>query len=496
MEKVLNNTKFEKIDKKIYDFIIKYKSIILITFFVGVVVNAVDVFTIKFGIDSEAYAIENSPQIYYDTQRYGSWILYYLFPFARYHIISQLIGIFALTLASLLTVSRHNISNNAKLLFMLLFVTYPNFAFLQYFYFQSAYNFIGLLFTVIAYRLIEKNNIVYYITAVILLFIGISSYQANIAVYLTVMMVNIILDFINNKDFQDSIKKIIIETIFIIIPVSIYYIFIKITHTGIDSYHNDFIGYNQGFIKGIGFALTNIWRVLSSNGFQGDHTANLLITIIVILSLLYYIKQYRFFKENIKFICLVFLFLLAIFSLNIVFGSALPIRAKLSVAYYPAFILLLIFILNENKKIHMIIVLLTILIIGYHTTYIVQYQTSYYIAYKHDKVLANDLANKIYNKYPEIYTGKYKLTFTGQINQQYKHPLISGKEVFNASFFLWDNGDSNRILSFMKLHGFPMEINLGIITEDMKKEIINMPSYPNNDCIKLIGDTVVVKLSD
>ena len=48
----------------------------------------------------------------------------------------------------------------------------------------------------------------------------------------------------------------------------------------------------------------------------------------------------------------------------------------------------------------------------------------------------------------------------------------------------------------MKLHGFPMEIKLGIITEDMKKEIINMPSYPDNNCIKLIGDTVVVKLSD
>ena len=147
MNKIFNavkNINF-KVDYNIYDFIIKYKTIILITFFIGIIVNAVDVFTIKFGIDSELHAIENSPQIYFDTQRYGSWILYYLFPFARYHIISQLIGIFALTMAALLTISRHNISNNAKLLFMLLFVTYPNFAFLQYFYFQSIYNFIVFL---------------------------------------------------------------------------------------------------------------------------------------------------------------------------------------------------------------------------------------------------------------------------------------------------------------------------------------------------------------
>ena len=48
----------------------------------------------------------------------------------------------------------------------------------------------------------------------------------------------------------------------------------------------------------------------------------------------------------------------------------------------------------------------------------------------------------------------------------------------------------------MKLFGFPMEIQLGTITDDMKKEIKTMPSYPNNESIKLIGDTVVVKLSD
>lgn len=48
----------------------------------------------------------------------------------------------------------------------------------------------------------------------------------------------------------------------------------------------------------------------------------------------------------------------------------------------------------------------------------------------------------------------------------------------------------------MKLFGFPMGIQLGTITDDMKEEIKTMPSYPSNDCVKLIGDTVVVKLSD
>lgn len=47
MGKVIGKFNIDECSKTVYDFIIKYKSIILITFFIGVVVNAVDVFTIK-----------------------------------------------------------------------------------------------------------------------------------------------------------------------------------------------------------------------------------------------------------------------------------------------------------------------------------------------------------------------------------------------------------------------------------------------------------------
>ena len=50
--------------------------------------------------------------------------------------------------------------------------------YLQHFFFQSAYNFIGLLFAAAAFRLIENNkNIFMYLLAVFLLFIGVSSYH-------------------------------------------------------------------------------------------------------------------------------------------------------------------------------------------------------------------------------------------------------------------------------------------------------------------------------
>ena len=135
MINIFEKIDYNKISDNIYAFFVQYKNILFISFFVAVFVNAVDIFTIKFGIDAEYFVISETTG-YTSQQRYGSLILYYLFPFARYHILSQITGLIALILAALLTISRHNISNNSKLLFVLLFITYPNFAFIQYFYLQ------------------------------------------------------------------------------------------------------------------------------------------------------------------------------------------------------------------------------------------------------------------------------------------------------------------------------------------------------------------------
>lgn len=136
-------------------FFIENKLIIIIGIITGILINSVDIFNFKFGIDSEVY-IKSNFSGFVDQQRYGSYILMLIFPFLKYHTISHIIGIIALVFAGLLTISRHNLSNTAKILFVLLFISYPNFAFLQYFFYQSAFNFIAVFLAVVAYRLIES----------------------------------------------------------------------------------------------------------------------------------------------------------------------------------------------------------------------------------------------------------------------------------------------------------------------------------------------------
>lgn len=505
--KAFNYVPIEQISKNIYDFFIEYKAIILITLCTGIFVNAVDIFTVKFGIDSMHFAL-SGPKIYFDQQRYGSWILYYLLPFARYHVLSQIIGIFALTLASLLIVSRYNISNNEKLLFMLLFVTYPHFSYLQYFYFQSAYNFIGLLFMVLAYRLIEKNNLFAYILSIILLYIGITSYQANASVFLTVMMMYVILDYINDKNIILALKKIMKCVLFLIFVLLIYYITIKLFSDGLNSYHSKLANYDTGVVEIIRSNLLFMLNSLISNHINAKihmyYTANVIVTIMLILFILsLLIKHYRT-KYYLFLILLIIGFIFSLYSLtfatggaiNKAFSGALAPRSGFSLAFYPAFIFLLIKILYNNKKLKYFIALLTIFIIGYHSTNIIQRQTQYYMEYKQDEIIALSIIDKIYNKYPEVYNSKdrnkYKITFSGKIgNHKHKnHPLFKGYHVtiFNHLY---------QSINFLKLYGFPLDITYsGAISDKITNEIKYMPSYPDKDCIKLFDNIIVVKLSD
>ena len=50
------------------NFLIKYKYVLFFSIILGILINAIDIFTFKFGIDAEEYAIQNSPETYFNQQ--------------------------------------------------------------------------------------------------------------------------------------------------------------------------------------------------------------------------------------------------------------------------------------------------------------------------------------------------------------------------------------------------------------------------------------------
>lgn len=426
-------------------------------------------------------------------------------PFARYHIISQITGIIALTFAGLLTVSRHNIPYSAKLLFVLLFVTYPNFAFLQYFYFQSAYNFVGLLFVVMAYRIIESSkNVILLTVSIILLYIGITSYQSNFAVFLTVMMINIILDYMDDKNITNALKKIFKYSLYLIVTVVLYYISIKILSSNFNTHHTNFFAYKDGTIlPHLKIVFMHIKDMLISRNYIGDHTANIIATFMLLILSLYLIIKSVKNKYYIFLLLFIILWILAMFSINILIGGVYDIRAEIPMAFYPSFIVLL-FILFSKKIIKhnvyiFISIILSLCIIITHTYYIAKYQTSYVMNYNQDVITSTILMEYMYSKYPEIYNNKkknYKLAVYGTLKKEVP-PLMNTKYTFNVSFYNLHWGlDPYRIPAFLHLLGLPMHINATKITDEIKDIVKNMPLYPDKDCINLYNDTIIVKLSD
>lgn len=476
----------------VQNFFIKYMHVLIISFIAGILINSIDIFTFKFGIDSEIVPYSNQ----FLMQRYGSLILHNLFPFISYNIISQLTGIISLIFAALLMVSRHNISNTAKTLFIIFFISSSYFTYLQYFFFQSAYNFIGLLFVVAAFRLIENNkNIFTHLLAVFLLFIGISSYQSNLSVFLSVMTFNVMLNFINDKDIKKAVKLIIKGSVILLISLIIYYISVKIMSSGMTEYHLQMILWTKYNTSSI---------LLYILKFIFTHDKSLYLYFVTII--LYIIFNFNNIKERLLFILLAFLFILSAYSLIIAMGNPMTSRTMTPIAILPAFTFLLIYIFKDNNILKSIAAIFALIIILLNTSTNIKLQNTVKLTYEQDKITASKILDIIYAKYPEIYTGKYKIAFYGRIYPN-KHYLKQSTDVFsNGSFFNWNGGNPGRIYAFLRLMGLPEIIqvnnilqynrNLSYAPDNLKELIKSMPSYPSSNCAELYNDTVVVKLSN
>ena len=424
-----------------------------------------------------------------------------IFPFLQYHGVSQISSLIFITFAALLSISRHNIPIFYKVIFTVLVVTFPNFSFLGYFHFQSSYNMLALLITVVAYRLVEyaeiKHNVLLYICAVFLLFISISSYHAMFAVYLSIMMLNVILDFVKHKSLKLSIKKIIIETIIIILAQVVYFIFVFILNDG-KMYHlsrHERISANNSFIEGVLTGFIQIKDILTSHGFLGEHLFFLPASIVYIIFLIIYSITNRDKRYILKFILLNTLFVLAAFSLQIMLGGKVPIRGSISLAFLFAGFILIIGFNYQYRFIKLLLIIFTIIALIFHTNYITKYTMSSILQYENDKIIASNIIDQIYKVAPDLYSRPYKIAFVGKIliHQKQRTDVRKIKEVYGASIFQWDNGNPHRMLLFLWLMGLPTSINLDN-SKEIKEYAKELEKWPHENSIKLIDNTILVKL--
>ena len=192
------------------------------------------------------------------------------------------------------------------------------------------------------------------------------------------------------------------------------------------------------------------------------------------------------------------MFLLAVYSLNILLlNDLLVMRARFSSAFLGPFVILLMYIFFEkNTFVKYLLYVFAFSVVIMNGSNIVEKQSSYVIGYEQDKMISFDIINRIYSKYPDVYDAKYNLLFYGNL-QHNNHPLRVSSDMFQASFYSADGGNTDRILSFMKILGLNMNINKydrDRCEKDMLDFIATMPVYPHNNSIQLYENTVIIKL--
>ena len=181
------------------------------------------------------------------------------------------------------------------------------------------------------------------------------------------------------------------------------------------------------FIEILGNIFTIIWRIMVGHHSHWDFSAYKYITIIMLISLVYYIIKSKSLKKSITIILYLCLFLASVFSMIILMGTWIGSRVDLSVGFYGATIILILYNSVKNKNIKKLLLVFGIFVILYHGSFIVKYQTAYYLTYKQDVITASNILKDLYEEYPEIYNKEYKLLTYGKIDNK-TYDLLQGKK--------------------------------------------------------------------
>lgn len=437
-----------------------------------------------------------------DLGRWGqNLILYHLFG-GHLQYFTLLLSLFLFSLAAVRLAKLFEFNGLAAYFFCGLFLTFPQISYQVVFSIMAVIAGLGVLLSVFCIELFMKGfeikstikKILLFLSVALLLMFTLSIYQAFILVPATVYA---ILFF--QKTFEDSfklkeeIKKTLLFGAVILISVLLYYISVKIICPIKDN------GYLSSFVSGKSdnqfLNFCSLWVTnLFGNFYYGEKTFLVVVFSSVCLLIRFFIDK----KHILIRIITLFAILLLPFLMSCFITSGYnPPRLFLTSNLIYAFII--VFALSYFKVGSFNLVKTAIAILFLINIYYVS--NLFYTVnkiYKHDKRIAEKIDYTIQTKYPKFLTTEKSIYFYGYFPYEYHQKFrLDKSEVFGGSFYSWDNGSNYRLLNFFK------EADIAeytMITKEqfnvVKDSIAKMPIWPNPESIKMIDNTVIVKLGN
>lgn len=469
----------------------------LSTFFLGII-------TYGFALTNFTLSIDNETPILSDFGLgLGRWgqnlILYHIFG-GHLPYFSLILSLFLFSVAAVQISNLFKFNGFAAYCFCGLFITFPQLSYQLVFGMMMVLSALGVLFSVLSVWLflqayneksLPKKLMLFSLMALLLMF-TLAMYQAFILVPVTLF---IILFFQNTFDDEFKISAELRKTLFfgvlILISGLLYYISVKIICPLPDSgYINSFVSGDLGnfFPNFINISATN----LAGNFYYGEKLFLLVPVLTLALLVNLFLNKKHFLLRLLGLLFLILSpFTLSYFITNGYHPPRIYLTSNLVFAFIIVFALSR-FKISSYRSTSVAIVLILILNIYFVTKLF----TTVNKVYKYDKRIAEKIDNIIQAKYPSFYSTGKSIYFYGYFPYEFHQNMILDKsEVFGGSIFTWDNGDNYRIINFFR-EADVAEYNM-INKEQfdvVKDSIAKMPIWPDYESIKMINNTVIVKL--
>ncbi|MCF8360271.1 MAG: glucosyltransferase domain-containing protein [Prolixibacteraceae bacterium] len=504
----------EIISSEILDFFRKNKNLILFSLFVAVICYGYELFNFTFSIDEEfdsfSRAVDHTRRIL--TERWGAYYLNrLLIPHSVLPYFPTLITLVCMAFTVVLFIGNAQGDFRSKMVFSVLFITFPLHAYYMTFNILNFSIGIGLLLTVLSFlstrKIVdeERPKWHFFVFAVLLLTVSMSVYQGLMMVYAVVVLGHLLLKLLTcneNITFQGFLLEI---GVFLIVFIASF-ISYKLVTAGLKLFYfgevktegiyiDSFIMWGRLPVKTIFINLFHrIQAYLSGNAFYGSVSMKSLLLLVPFIIYLIFSKVKKLqFRASALFI--LGLLIIAPFGVMVYVGKGLFPRTVLALPFMLAIIWYISYTFLK-KWAKRILLVGTIGIFFVNTNINTRLFYSTHVAYEADRDMANRIVERIYSLDLPQNQKKIPVAFVGHFN----HPdneLFFKTDVFGASFFGWDNGRPARMLSLIRTLGedrFKKAPEKKV--ERLQPEISKMPVWPYKGSVKKIKGVVVVKLSE
>lgn len=432
-----------------------------------------------------------------DLGRWGHTLIkYYIFPDPWAPYFSMLFALLMVAITSSICCSCLGLDKKESILFSVLFISLPQLAYQLQYTNQDESTSLALLFSALAGYLSCKGGYRNFAISILLYVATVSLYQSYIFFGACLVTLKVFIDYLNDKA---SIKTWFIESlkvvVALIIAVAVYALLTKVikAHFGLgeSSYISSMVMWGPlGIIGGIKNSILFIWQRYS---FSSNYGLNVFpICLIFALFLAAKIIQAHTTKRVVFSLLLLALILVSPFFMNLLIANGTPARTLSQMPLVFAGIIVLSFRYFHGDALKFALSAILLLIASAASS---QLFYSDYYSESQNINLSQRVLQDIYRKYPNFNSTDNRVLFYGKMNL--KNPWRKwDSNDFGVSFF--ERGDGNRIANYINVFGVgdvrSVEFPDSIPT--LHQEISTMSDWPKEGSVKMVGNDVIVKLSD